>query len=332
MRQPSTLIDGRKAYSNSSFSPVVDLRHNGQQGFVPDYRTYLSNSAYGQRNWIPFLLEYPRGFDFLDDKEVYIGTLKSLVETQAKQIDGINGTVTVQFFDNPVGSSGEIQQDYSRTERARTTPTFTWVERQGRPVQLFLNAWINNLLGHPDTQVPMINSYSRNKDKYFDFLPDFTSMSVLFVEPDPFQRRVVDAVLCINMMPQTSGDNTGKRELTAGFQGRDIQVEFTCMAMRSTGVLQFGQTLLTAMNYSGFNPDARRSAIEGIHANIKAVAMDVGYGGTNEYYNEGTGYSEEIDSIGKTNNYEKSGLKSKVQHNPYWTLSEGSDKNNNTGA
>ena len=338
-RQPQTLINNKQAFSALSFAPVVDVRHNGQQGFVSDYRTYLSNSAWAGRHIIPFLLEYPRGFDHLPDKEIYIGTLKALVETHAKSIDGLNGTITLSWFDNPVGHAGDTQEDFSRVERAKSTPTFTWVERQGRPIQLFLNSWVYNLIAHPDTQTPMINAYRAqdnmdNSQKYFDFLPDFYAMAVLFVRPDPFQRRVDEAWLCVNMAPKQTGDNLGKREMGGAFQGLDLSIEFTAMTMQSMGVNQFAQTLLDEMNYGGFNPQTRRSAIEYVHENIKAPTMTV-MNTPNEARNEQVGYLGQIDGVATTNHYENSGLANntasitgtRMQHNPTWILSEGTDKN-----
>lgn len=310
-RQPQTLIDNKKAYSSMSFAPTVDLRHNGQNGYIPDLRTYLTNSAYVRRWLIPILIEYPRGFDHLPNPEIWIGTLKSLVETQAKSITGLNGTINVQFVENPLGHSGEIQQDVSQITRARSTPTFVWVERQGRPVKLFFDGWIFNLIGHPDTQTPMINSYRAkdgvdNSNKYFDYLPDFNTMSVLFIEPDPFQRRVIDAYLCVNMMPNGSGDTEGSKEMGAAMQNRDITVEFTAITMQSMGVNQFAQALLDELNYSGLNPQNRRSAIEHVHANIVAQSMEVKNTPT-ESREEAIGYLGQVNGVATTNHYENSG-------------------------
>ena len=39
-RLKGTLIANGNAYSNMSFAPTVDLRLGGQNGFIPDYRTY----------------------------------------------------------------------------------------------------------------------------------------------------------------------------------------------------------------------------------------------------------------------------------------------------
>lgn len=306
-RLKGTLIAHGGAYSNMSFAPTVDLRLGGQNGFIPDYRTYLSNSAYVQRNVIPFLIEYPRGFNYLPNADIWIGTLKALVETQALTIEGLNGKVNVSYTENAIGSSGEMQEDFTQVTRERSTPSFTWVERQGRPVHLFFNGWIFYLIGHPDTQTPMINSLPQNADKYFDFLPDFNSMSVLFVEPDPFQRRVVEAWLCVNMMPKTSGDLSGKRDLASAMSDRKVTIDFTAMTMMSLGVNQFGQWLLNQLNYVGLNPHTRRSAIETISANITSAqhldATELATGGTTkEFFSGQIGYLDQVNDVAVSQN------------------------------
>lgn len=350
-RLKGTLIANGNAYSNMSFAPTVDLRLGGQNGFIPDYRTYLSNSAYVQRNVIPFLIEYPRGFNHLPNPEIWIGTLKSLVETQALTIEGLNGKVNVSYTENAIGSSGEMQEDFTQVTRERSTPSFTWVERQGRPIHLFFNGWIFYLIGHPDTQTPMINSLPQNADKYFDFLPDFNSMSVLFVEPDPFQRRVVEAWLCVNMMPKTSGDLSGKRDLASAMSDRKVTIDFTAMTMMSLGVNQFGQWLLNQLNYVGLNPHTRRSAIETISANITEAKHEESASGnvngitTEQFYSGQVGYLDQVNDVATTQNatvggdgvnrkpinYRDNELSDFVSRgtlttNPDWVLSQGDDK------
>nr|DAN63090.1 MAG TPA: virion structural protein [Caudoviricetes sp.]DAO09253.1 MAG TPA: virion structural protein [Caudoviricetes sp.] len=350
-RLKGTLIANGNAYSNMSFAPTVDLRLGGQNGFIPDYRTYLSNSAYVQRNVIPFLIEYPRGFNHLPNPEIWIGTLKSLVETQALTIEGLNGKVNVSYTENAIGSSGEMQEDFTQVTRERSTPSFTWVERQGRPVHLFFNGWIFYLIGHPDTQTPMINALPQNADKYFDFLPDFNSMSVLFVEPDPFQRRVIEAWLCVNMMPKTSGDLNGKRDLASAMSDRKVTIDFTAMTMMSLGVNQFGQWLLNQLNYVGLNPHTRRSAIETISANItgarheESASGTVNGGTTDAFYSGNIGYLDQVNDIATTQNdsvdgngvtrkdinYNTSELRdfsagAGIVNNPSWVLSTPDDK------
>lgn len=310
-RQQGTLVLNGEGYANQSFAPVVDLRQGGQHGFIPDYTTFLSNSAYVQRNVIPFLIEYPRGFDYMPEPHIWIGTLKALVETQAKSIEGLQGAITVNYVSNPFGAAGEEQEDYSQTQRARSTPTFSYVERQGRPVYHFYNGWIFYLLGHPDTQTPMINSI--HPDKHFDFLPDFNSMTVLFVEPDPFQRRVEEAWLCLNMKPKGSGPLEGKRDLPSAMQSREVSIEFTAITMMSLGVKQLGQSLLDQMNYASLNPQTRLAAVEEISANIRDAQTS---GGSR------IGYLHQTDDVATNQRLDNTKLNPQPQRNVAWELSQ----------
>lgn len=327
-RQSGTLIQNGEGYAQYSYTSVVDLRNGGQNGAIPDYRTFISNSAYVQRNVIPFLIEYPRGFDYMPGangrvgekggRNIWVGTLKALVETQAKSIEGLNGTLSVNFVDNPIGSSGEVQEDYSQTQRARSTPSFTWVERQGRPVYHFFKGWIDYLLGHAETQTPMLGSVPGNEGVAFDFLPDMTSMTVLFVEPDPYQRRVVESWLCINMMPHGAGELNGKRDLTSAMSGREVSVEFTAITMMSQGVNEFAQRLLNELNLTGMNPQLRKACVDKVDAAISAVTGPngqdkVGYGvqvrqnsaqGLNYNYDNSTGMAGNPADQGKNLTYE----------------------------
>lgn len=313
-RQQGTLLLNGSAYSEQSFSPVVNLQQGGQFGFIPDFTTFLSNSAYVQRPVIPFLLEYPRGFDYLPQPKVWIGTLKALIETQSKLIDGLQGGITLNFIENPFGASGEQQEDFSQIQRARSQPKHTWVERQGRPIHNFFNGWVFYLIAHPDTQTPMINSIEENKDKYFDFLPDFNSMTVLYVEPDPFQRRVEEAWLCMNMMPKSTGPLEGKRDLPSAMSGRDVDIEFTAITMMSLGVKQFAQSLLNRLNYAGLNPQNRRSAIEDVQARIRDAM--------NEETKRSIGYEAQVTEVATTQNYNRTSITPKPVHKEItWELS-----------
>lgn len=332
-RQQGTLLSGTEGYANLSYAPTVDLRLGGQNGYIPDYRTYISNSAYIQRNLIPILVEYPRGFEHMGGdsaRDIYIGTLKALVELHAKTIEGLNGTVEVEYNDTPVGAAGEVQSDPTRVTRAPSQPVFTWTEKQGRPIQLFFNIWIFYLIMHPETQTPAIGSLPENANKYFDYLPDFNSMAMLFIEPDPFHRRVMEAWLCVNMMPKGSGDLNGRRDISSGGSPRDISITFTALTMQSLGVNQFAQTVLDELNYIGLNPHARRSAIE----NISNFIRDVKAGNQ-----ENIGYLHQVDQVATKQNYQNGDVGyqdydarrqsnvavqgSRPVQQPQWVLSQG---------
>lgn len=266
-------ILGQKGYGQYAPAPLVDLRNGGQNGPMPDIAAYVSSSAYVRRNIIALLIEAPRGFQDLQDPTTYVETLKSLVELHPKSIEGLQSTLTVDFVENAVGGGGEMQEDIANVTRARSNPTFVWNEKYGKPVSRFFRSWITDIIMDPQTKFPTV--VSRGARRPSDLLPDYTGMTVLFFEPDPTHTKVVEAWLSTNMMPKTSGDITGRRDLTQAGESVDYSIEFTALTQQGVGVVQFAQKLLDAMNLSGMNPNLQKAFIQQVSADVKAA--DKGY-------------------------------------------------------
>lgn len=270
-------ILGHEAYGEKSMNArgMVDIAQlqAGQNGFQTDFEGYVNNAAYVRRNLIAVLVEAPRGFQHLPNPEQWVATLKSLVELHAQSIEGLQSTLTVDFAETAVGGAGEMQEDISNVTRARSTPTFTWVEKYGKPINSFLTGWITNLIMDPITKVP--NIMTRSGAKPTDLLPDYTSATILFIEPDPTHTRVVHAWLSTNMMPKTAGEVIGTRDLTAGGETVNYSVEFTALTQEGMGVQLLAQRYLDEMNLSAVNPNLRPAFVDRIEADIRD--SDSGY-------------------------------------------------------
>lgn len=266
--RPSDIILGGRSYADGRENAILDLKYGGQMGFQPDYPSYLSNAAYVKRNLIPFLVQAPRGFFDLDPTGKMVETLKALVELHAKSIEGLNSTLRVEWSETPFGGAGEMQQDVTNVTRERSAPAFTWTEKYGKPINRFLDFWITGLLMDPNTKYPgvVMNSLSTLPT---DLLPDYISATMLFVEPDPTHTKVVEAWLCTNMMPETGGDNTGRRDLTAAGETADYSVTFSAITQVGHGVRRFGQQLLDSLNMTNVNPNYRPAFMEEITADVQ---------------------------------------------------------------
>lgn len=262
-----------KAHVQHAQAVAVDIRQGGQNGAMTDFRGFVSNAAYVRKNVIPFLIEAPRAFRYMGNEEVWVGTLKSLIELHARSIEGLNMTLQVDFQDNAVGGAGEVQSDWSDTKRTPSTPTFSWVDKYGLVINQFFEAWITGLLGDPITKYPTV--ISQGTDSPPDWLPDMRSATVLFVEPDPTHTKVQRAWLCCNMMPKTAGDAIGSRDLTQGGQFAEYSIEFTAMTQVGAGVNLFALKVLQSLNLSGLNPNLQQAFINDISADVQA--QNVGY-------------------------------------------------------
>jgi len=281
-RLKDTILGGDKGYAQNVPAPMINLQHGGQMGSQPDIATYISNTPYVRKNIIALLIAAPLGFDDLDNGDLYRATLKALVELHAQSISGLNSQLDLSFEEAPVGGAGEVQHTPSDSKRQTSSPSFVWVDKYGKPISYFFRDWITKLIMDPNTKFPTV--VSRGKPPT-DLLPDYTGMTCLFFEPDPTHTKVLDAWLCTNMMPRSSGAIEGSRDLNSAGQKNELNIEFTALTQTGYGVMAFAQKLLQEMNLSGLNPNLRDSAVKAIDEDVKKGAA---------------GYVEDLDTAART--------------------------------
>lgn len=255
--QDATLQQG-SGYHDQSDAVMVDVRASGQQGYISDLKAYHANAAYVRRNVIAIVMETPRGFSDLPQGEVWHATLKALVETGAQSIEGLKSTLNVEYVQNAIGASGEQQEDIAKVTRERSEVTISWVEKYGKPVARFLDSWITYLIGDPDTGVPAIIAVN---DDVVDQLPDYYTMTVMFIEPDPLHKYVQEAWLVTNMAPKQGATREGRRDLTQAGESLTYSIPFTGMQQVGAGTNALAQQLLDQINFSGVNPNRREPFI-----------------------------------------------------------------------
>lgn len=249
------------AHNNGSFSnaPMLDVREGGHFGYMTQPKEYVSAAAYIPGNVVCLLIEAPRGFQVLSNPDERVATLKALVEEQARTITGLNSTLSVEMSEVPVGGAGEVHQDIINVTRARSTPTFAWPEKLGRPINIYMEDWVEQLGMMPETKIPGIVTNTDNQRDVTpeDFLPDFRTMTCLFFEPDVSFKRVVKSWLCTNMFPMSTGENTGERDLTTARATLEHSIEFSSSTFVGKAVTDFAQEMLDTLSLSGVNPNLR---------------------------------------------------------------------------
>lgn len=267
----------------------ISLLDVGQNGYHTNFAGYASNAAYVRKNIIAVLVEAPAGFQNLPQPDKWVATLKSLVELHPNSIEGLSGTLTVEHVEEAVGGSGEMQETLSNVTRERSEPVFNWTEKYGKPINSFFHTWITNLMMDPETKVPAVMARGSGDalegTQPTDILPDYHSMTVLFLEPDPTHTKVVEAWLSTNMQPKTAGEVVGSRDLTAAGESSQYAIGFTALTQMGQGVREMAQTYLNEMNRDSINPnlepaftaDSRGANLDGSYAEQDVKASEAGY-------------------------------------------------------
>lgn len=282
MSRITEAVLGQKAMGVGEQYTMLDITYGGQQGWAPNLTEWVSNQAYVRRNLVCVLLEAPRFFTLMPDPAKWVSSLKSLVELHCKSIEGFNAGLTVEFDEHPVGGAGEMQQEFTDVKRARTEPVFNFVEKYGMPIQTFLYNWITYGMMDPDTKYAMVGTLSNKRPD--DLLADWYSMSCLFFEPDPQHRKIQKAWVTTNMMPKSTGEIIGKRELAAASEVLNLSVEFTGISQYNLGTKIFAQQILDTINMNNSNPYLRPSFISSIAPDVIAAA---------------DGYKKNVEDLGK---------------------------------
>ncbi len=259
----------QKAFGSNANQPMLDLTYGGQQGWAPNLKEWISNQAYVRRNLVCILLESPKFFTLMPDPDKWVSTLKSLVELHARSIEGFNAALTVDVDSHPVGGAGELQDEVINVTRARTEPSFTFIEKYGRPIQTFIQHWIEYALMNPETKYALLGTLENKPD---DMLADWFSMSCLFFEPDPTHSKIVQAWVTTNMYPKETGEITGKRDLTSASEILTLTIPFTGISQYGLGVNLFAQKILDTINHTKANPYLTPSFVSDISSDVAKAA------------------------------------------------------------
>lgn len=263
-----TLLAKQRAFTVGHTNDMVNIKDSGQQGYAPDLTTINSNASYVRRNLVCLLIQAPKGFQDLPEPRDWVESLKELVERHPTRIEGLRSTVNVEWYESPVNGAGEMQQDIANITRERSEPSFTWPEKYGKPIKTFLEGWIANLMGDANNKIPMVVTRGLLRNKRIQLLPEYTGAIMLFMELDPTHTQVVEAWLCTNMMPNTSGTIEGSRDLTQGGELNEIQVTFSSITQYGVGVNEYAQKILDSLTLSNANPMLAPSAVTSISADV----------------------------------------------------------------
>ena len=249
------LTKGRKA-------PMMDLTYGGMMGLTPELAEWVSNQAYVRKNVICILIEAPTGFSQLPNPNVWVQTLRSLVELHALSIEGLNAGLEVEFASNPVGGSGQVQEDFTDVKETLSNVTFRWGEKYGMPVANFFRGWITNLMMDPNSKIANMFTLANTAGTPRDQLSDVTSATMLFIEPDPTFNAVVKSWLVTNMMPKSTGEITGRRDLTQAAEPVTYDIAFTGITQFGNGVDLFAQKILDTISITAANPLNRPAFVQ----------------------------------------------------------------------
>lgn len=236
-----------QSHGVESMAPQIDLTKSALHGYHPSFGNYIANTGHRPGQVLPFLLESPRGFNFLPNPDKARSVLKNLMEVQPKSITGLRTGYNVEASDRQITHAGHMHSDPTKVTEEISVVNYAWDERAGKPVQTFWMHFIRNLIADPVTTQPGIMNLGFGVPT--DLMADMYSFTMLFIEPDPLKRFVVEAWLINGMWPTTSGVLESQFDPTAGADVPEISIEFKGTPVSTYAIRQLAQAKLDEMNW-----------------------------------------------------------------------------------
>lgn len=270
-RSDKTLI-GNMAYGSmiKGGENMVDLAEGGYFGWSPDLGNHLSSQGYVRKPLEIVVLEAPRFMSLMPNPERWYASFRNLIERRAIRVEGFNGGLTVETDDHAAGGAGEMMQEPVNVTRARTEPSFSYIDPYGRPIQVMHDVWIRYSIMDPETKFAMLTTLGDRAPS--DLLADWYSATILAYEPDPIHRGINKAWLTTNFFPLNNGTVEGVRDLTAGSELSRLTIPYAGLSTVGNGINAFAQEIMNFTSLTNADPFNKASFIKEIAPDVLAAA------------------------------------------------------------
>lgn len=174
-----------------------------------------------------------------------IGTMiKSLIETHATAVSGVDITYSLETAETPVGHDGQQMQVPTQTKREAVSPSFTFTEVTGNLIWNLFVQWITDIQD-PDTNASM----ARMEDEDLQFMSSAYSMSMIAIQFDPsgLAKNIIDAAFYTNMFPTDPGGSLGMERNIATSKTMERAVTFTGHVQHNKTTLSLGKEVASIM-------------------------------------------------------------------------------------
>ena len=280
MNRASDIFLGKKGPGKYDHQPVLNPAYGGQFGYAQDLTQWVSKQAYVRNHVIPYVISFPKFFDRMDgDAAIWKRAFKEIMERHPESIEGLNAGIEVEVDSHLIGGAGEVFHEPVNAKRAQTDLSYTWTNTYGMGISTYLQQWIEYGLMSPDTKFANVGTLASPPT---DMLVDQYAATILYFEPDPLHRTVINAWLVANIWPQGNGEIIGKRDLGNSKEIHKLSVKFSGFAQVGVGVKRLAQKVLDSMNIKNANTWIRPAFVTGADADVTGLTANGYAAGINQ--------------------------------------------------
>ena len=189
---------------------------------------------------IIYVTQTPAMWSVSDEGQVLARVVKSMFETHARSVTGIEIGYTLESGQGTVGHDGQQMDAPTVSKRAAVNPSITYGEITGNLVFRVHQTWIWDM-ADPDTQISLARI---PEAQMMPFTMSTYALSFIALQFDQTYtaNRLLGAIYVTNVYPQGTGDFGIKREIgTANVQERPIT--YTGLAIENEYIFNLGKSI-----------------------------------------------------------------------------------------
>lgn len=246
-------------------SRIANIVDGAQLGFGPHLPLLDAGAPLVLPMATPIVLNAPTMFQYVDGMEA---VLKTLIERQVTNVDGIDFTRTTEVQGTPIGHDGQQQQIPTAGRRSQPSPSMTFRDVTGGLVYRFFELWANMTID-ADTQASTLAGIIGDEVDLLPQLPSSYSMDMLVIQFDMTYRpkNIVDAAIYTAMFPTDIGGPGFRREAgNSTFVERNIQ--FAAVVQHNSNTRLIGQQVAEVLGMHRVNYDRAVPVAQAIHQRL----------------------------------------------------------------
>lgn len=235
----------------------------GQYGVGPIYSTLSASSPMVFPRAVITVVNTPRMYD---NNLSFAYFLKTMMETLARQVSGIDLNYTLDSHGIEMGRDGQQLEMPTKSKRGQVSPQFTYPEYIGNPIWNAHYKWMTDTQD-PDTDaIGLKNTLARGEQ--FDI--GLFGLTFFVMQPDvTFQAsRLINSWIITNVWPKTIGDFGAKVEMT-GTQVMERSMNYSGYLIHNNDTIAVGQQLWNTMQLEAVNFRKLATGIGSVQENIK---------------------------------------------------------------
>ena len=258
------IISASNAAMYGSGGAVANMKISGQLGVGVQAKNLDGATPLLYTPTVIVILQTPAMYDDDNNGETS-KMIKSILESSAKSVTGIDFGYTLETQEQPVGHDGQMLQIPGKTKRSAVTPTFTVGEVTGNLIWNLFNQWTNDAQ-NADTNASMARlSYNG------PFTMSAYAMSMMAIQYDPTMEpdNIVAAAYYTNMFPTDPGGQLGLERQIGTTKVMDRNIVFSGLVMHDKFIHKMGIKLAKLLKIRTAIYDNVKPGVENINKEIE---------------------------------------------------------------